>query len=77
MAAADIKINVMNPRILESLELVWTPITFLLLPIWRMMAMSTGAVRPYSMAVYKRALTGLIPKKSNDRPTSSEMIMDI
>jgi hypothetical protein len=50
-----------NPRILDILLLVNSPIIFLLLEMCKMIAIKTGAVMPYKMEVYINALTGEMP----------------
>ena len=51
IAATDMIIKAEKPRILENLLLVKFPITFLLLDICKIIAIKTGAVIPYKMAV--------------------------
>ena len=61
MAAIDIITNARIPRTFNFKELTYLPIIFLLLEMWSMIAIKTGAVRPYSMAVYNNALIGESP----------------
>src|SRR5579871_293288 len=77
MAATVMSSKVIRPSMFESFELVFSFIIFLLLPICITIAIIMGAVSPYDIAVYSNAFIGLMFKKSRDRPTNKEKIMEI
>lgn len=75
MAAIDIRHRVAVPVIFERREFVLSFIIFLLFAIIKTMAINTGEINPYKIAVYNNVLIGLISKKSNETPTRSEIII--